>query len=101
MNKTEERFLREIIEPMMAAGELAWWDFEGIKLRLAPATYLTIDFAVMYADGRLELIDVKGGAHLVEEDANVKLKVAASRFPFPIVMAWPIKKTWHREQVGR
>lgn len=101
MNKTEERFLHEVIEPMMLAGELVWWDFEGIKLRLAPNTHLTIDFAVMYADRRLELIDVKGGSHLVEEDSNAKLKIAAHRFPFPIVMVWPVKKTWHREQVGR
>jgi hypothetical protein len=40
---------------------------------------LTVDFAVMTASGVLEMHEVKG---FMTEDANVKLKVAASQYPF-------------------
>lgn len=103
MNKTEERFLREVVEPMMRSGQLLWWAFEGIKLRLAPKTFLTPDFAVMREGGLIELHDVKGAEHLIEEDALVKLKVAADRFPFEFFLTWPTKNrlTWAHRRIGR
>jgi hypothetical protein len=56
-----------------------WYKFEGLKLRLADNTFYTPDFVVMAADGVLECHEVKG--HW-QDDARVKIKVAASLYPF-------------------
>ena len=100
-NQTEQRFEDEVLLPAKQAGEILWYEFEAIKLRLADNTHLTIDYAVLPASGVLEMIDVKGGrrkvnakgasytrAH-VEDDALVKLKWAASRYPFVFKTACP------------
>lgn len=78
MNKTEAAYA-ELLEQRRQAGEVLWYRFEGIKLRLADNTFLTVDFAVLAADNVLEMHEVKG---FMQEDANVKLKVAASMYPF-------------------
>ncbi len=78
MNKTETAYAQEL-ELQKRAGMVLWWKFEGIKLRLADNTFLTVDFPTMIADGTLEMREVKG---YFEEDARVKLKVAASMYPF-------------------
>jgi hypothetical protein len=107
MNKTETRFLDEWIKPLVLTGDVSWWAFEGIKLRLADNTFFTADFAIMAGDGCIDLIDVKGAKHLITDDANVKVKVAAERFPFRFFFAWPMggttrhTKGWHLERVGR
>jgi hypothetical protein len=92
MNKTETAFAN-YLEGLRLAGEILWWKFEGIKLRLADNTFLTIDFAVLRADAFLELIDVKGAKHGVfQDDARVKMKVAADMYPFRIHAAYPRPK---------
>jgi hypothetical protein len=78
MNKTEEAYA-SALELRRAAGEIMWWAFEAVKLRLADNTFYTCDFAVMAADGVIELHEVKG---FWTDDARVKIKVAASKFPF-------------------
>ncbi len=78
MNKTEAGYGQQL-ELLKRAGEVLWYRFEGIKLRLADNTFLTVDFAVMRSDGVLEMHEVKG---FMEDDANVKLKVAAASYPF-------------------
>jgi len=52
--------------------------FERIKLKLADRTYYTPDFMVLRSDGSLEMHEVKG---FWEDDARVKIKVAAEQFP--------------------
>jgi hypothetical protein len=102
MNKTEQRFVEQYIAPRQLTGDIVWWAFEGIKLRLAPNTYLTPDFDVMWKDGEVWLFDVKGAKHLVEDDSRAKLKIAADKYPFPIFLAWPEGKDgFHVEPVGR
>lgn len=78
MNKTETAYDAHLAG-RQHAGEILWRKFEGIKLRLADNTFLTVDFAVMLANGQMQMHEVKG---FMEEDANVKLKVAASMYPF-------------------
>lgn len=82
MNKTERAY-SEHLEAEKSAGRILWYVFEGIKLRLADKTFLTVDFAVMRPDGLIELHEVKG---FMEDDAAVKLKVAASLYPFKIIV---------------
>lgn len=105
MNRTEARYAAEVLEPAMQAKLVLWYAFEGVKLRLAPNTFLTVDFAVLPSTGVLEMIDVKGAAAMIEEDARVKLKVAASGFPFVFRIALPRPKRdgggWMHEEVGR
>lgn len=88
MNKTEEAYSRTL-NARMSGGEVAWWKFEAVKLRLADNTFYTPDFAVMLADGRMEMHEVKG---FWVDDARVKIKVAASLYPFNFVAVKPKAK---------
>lgn len=90
-NKTEQAY-EQMLESMRIAGDVLWYKFEGIKLRLADNTFLTVDFAVMNKDSVIELIDVKGSRAIFSDDARVKMRVAASMYPFIIKAAYPIAK---------
>jgi hypothetical protein len=78
LNKTEQAYAA-YLALLKAAGEILWFEFEAVKLRLADNTFYTCDFAVMAADGVMEMHEVKG---FWTDDARVKIKVAASKFPF-------------------
>ena len=78
LNKTEQAYQEHLIQ-RQHAGEVAWFKFEGIKLRLADNTHYTPDFAVMLADGQMEIHETKG---FWTDDARVKIKVAAELYPF-------------------
>lgn len=81
MNKTEAAYAQHL-GLLQAAGEVAWFKFEGLKFRLADNTFYTPDFAVMRADGALEAHEVKG--HW-QDDARVKIKVASDLYPIRFV----------------
>jgi hypothetical protein len=81
MNKTEAAYA-EHLDALRHHGEVAWFKFEGVKLRLADGCFYTPDFAVMGADGVMELHEVKGRWM---DDARVKIKVAASLYPFRFI----------------
>lgn len=81
MNKTESAYSQHL-EMRKHAGEVVWYRFEGIKLRLADNTFYTPDFAVMLTTGEMELHEVKG---FWTDDARVKTKVAADQYPFRII----------------
>jgi hypothetical protein len=100
MNKTEARYA-EHLAAEAHAGRVLWWAFEAIKLKLADNTHLTVDFAVMRADGTLAMHDVKGARAIYQEDAKVKNKVAARLFPFSFAVVYPNKTTggWDIEEV--
>ena len=78
MNKLEAAY-DEHLQLLQREGRVVWYRFESVKLKLAKNTHLTVDFFVMNAAGELEAHEVKG--HW-EEDARVKVKVAAEMFPF-------------------
>lgn len=78
MNGTESAYAKHLEQQQMA-GVVLWYKFEGVKLRLADKTFLTVDFAVMTSNNVMEMHEVKG---FMFDDANVKLKVAASMYPF-------------------
>ena len=82
MNKTEAAYDKHLWE-LRHAGDVIWHKFEAIKLRLADNTFYTCDFAVLPSTGFLEMHEVKG---FMQEDANVKIKVAASIYPFKFVI---------------
>ena len=82
MNKTEAAYAAHL-EQLKATGLVAWFKFEGVKLRLADNTFYSPDFAVMLADGQMEMHEVKG---FMTDDANVKIKVAADMYPFRFLL---------------
>lgn len=103
MNATETKYATYLDE-LKLAGEVVWWRFEPVKLLLAPLTTLTPDFMVQLADGAVELHDVKGAKAIYEDDAKVKMKVAAQVYPFVFRVVFPKAKKdgggWLIEQVG-
>lgn len=81
MNQTEARFEREYLKPLQAAGRIDAYGFEIEKVKVGSDTcWLTIDFTIVWADGQIERVDVKGGGP-AEEDARVKMKAAALQYP--------------------
>ena len=78
LNKTEQAY-SNFLENRKIAGDVLWFKFEGVKLRLADNTFYTPDFAVLGADEVMEMHEVKG---FMQDDAAVKIKVAASIYPF-------------------
>jgi hypothetical protein len=96
MNKTEARYADEL-RLLERAGQIKWWKFEAVTLRLARKTTYTPDFLVQHLDGSLEFIETKG---FWEDDARVKIKVAAEMFPmFRFVALKPGKRgQWIREE---
>ncbi|GAB4059240.1 DUF1064 domain-containing protein [Uliginosibacterium sediminicola] len=91
MNKTEAAFA-EHLEAQKLSGEILWYAFEAVTLKIAHDCRLTIDFFLMRADGRLEAWDVKGSFAIASDDFLVKAKVAARMFPWPFYMTAPKPK---------
>jgi len=95
MNKTETAY-SNLLEIRKRAGEVAWYRYEGITLKLAHDTRYTPDFAVMLADGTMEMHETKG---FMRDDAAVKLKTAASMFPFRFFLIRLEKGEWNIREV--
>lgn len=97
MNSTEKAYAIHL-ESLKFSGAVEWYAFEAIKFRLADNTFYTPDFIVMMACGALEAHEVKG--HW-EDDARVKIKVAAEHFPLQFRGFKPRPKRegggWHEE----
>ncbi len=79
MNKLESEW-ENILAARKQAGDVLWYRFEGVKLRLANNTFYTPDFVVINKHQlELEIHETKG---FWRDDARVKIKVAAEMFPF-------------------
>ena len=88
MNGTEAAYAAEL-ELQRRGGAVAWYRFEAMRLRLAPNTFLVPDFAVMLADGRFQIHEVKGAW---TDDALAKTKIAAALFPFEFFIVRKLAK---------
>ena len=77
MNKTEELF-SHLLEASKKAGEIADWQFEAVTLKVAPNTRYKPDFLAVLPCGHWQFFEIKG--HL-RDDAAVKFKTAAQRYP--------------------
>jgi hypothetical protein len=87
MNRTEAAYAEHL--ERIKGTVIAWYRFEGIKLRLADNTFYTPDFAVMLMDGTMECHEIKG---FWRDDAKVKIKVAAEMYPFRFLALKPNPK---------
>lgn len=77
MNKTEQAYA-DHLEQLKRDGEVLFYKFESMNLRLADNTFYKPDFLVMTADRGIEVHEVKG---FWTDDARVKIKVAAALYP--------------------
>lgn len=105
MNKTEAKYYEHLMT-LMRDGVIEYVRFDAIKLRLADKTFYSPDFMVMQPDGQIEFHEVKGSRRqrdengmvtfkpFVEDDAAVKIKVAAGLLPFTFKMVWPTPEGW-------
>lgn len=83
-----ERAYSLVLSAQQHRSEISWWRYEGITLKLADDTRYTPDFAIMLANGEMEMHETKG---FMRDDAWVKLKVAAQQFPFRFVLVKKVK----------
>lgn len=95
MNKTEAAYAQEL-ELRKRVGEIADYWYEGIKLRIAKACFYSPDFMVQRSDGLIELHEVKG--HW-EDDARVKVRAIADKFPFRLIAVQRKADGWVVEEL--
>ena len=86
----------EELRRLEEAEEILRYYHEPMNLRLAANTYYRPDFMVIYAV-HVEFHEVKG---FWRDDARVKIKVAAEKFPeFVFKVITKKKNQWHEETV--
>ena len=105
MNKGEAAYAA-MLQVRFLAGEIHWWTFEGLNFRLADNTNYRPDFIFVNGQWEMEAHDVKGRSGdgpWVEEDAMVKIKVAARLYPWlRWKLVWPRKGGgWDDRTIGR
>ncbi len=81
MNKTEAAYAAHL-EGLKTLGQVEWYAFEAVTLKLAADCRFTPDFVVMLPNGLIEFHEVKA---FWADDARVKIKVAAEKFPFRFI----------------
>lgn len=95
MNGTERAYSL-LLSRRQAAGEIREFKFEAVKLILGNRCSYTPDFMVVGPDGTLEFHEVKG---FWRDDARVKIKTAADKFPFVFIAAKQTKTGWEIETI--
>lgn len=91
MNQTEMRY-QERLELLKTAGEIKGYWFEPMNLKLADnKCFYRVDFMVLTKEDEIHMHEVKG---FWTDDALVKIKVAASMFPFRFIAVQYKNKSW-------
>ena len=96
MNKTEAAFDQQL-KFRMHAGEILWYNFEGISFRLAKGAKYTPDFIVMKDNYEIEIYEVKGFFRTAD---RLRLKIAADMYPFKFIAAIKDKTGWKFEEMN-
>lgn len=78
MNEWEREFAAQL-EVRKQDGEILWWGFEPIRIRLASGAWYKPDFVTVDKQHRTEVYEVKG---LWREAARVRFKVAVEKLPY-------------------
>jgi hypothetical protein len=93
MNKLETKFAG-YLENKKLDGQILWYAYEPVRLRLADKTTYTPDFMVMTSNLDIELWETKG---FWTSESRIKIKVAAEIYPFKFYgVQWKNKK-WEIE----
>jgi hypothetical protein len=88
MNSHEAKYA-ERLEAERLLGRVDSWQFEPMALYLARGLRYHPDFMVIYADGAVEIHEVKG---FWRDDAKAKIKMAADEFPMFRFRSFSLKK---------
>ena len=96
MNKTERAYA-DCLDMQIRLGHVTAWWFESVKLRIAKRCWLTFDFLILYPNGRFAFHDTKGWTR---EDALIKAKVAAEKFPWPVFFVKRNAGAWEYKRIG-
>lgn len=94
MNKTEAQY-SQLLEILKKAGDIIWYKFEPIRLKLGDRCFYSPDFLVLNKDSQLEIHEIKGYWH---DDARVKIKLAAEIYPFKFIGIKKKGKHWETEE---
>jgi hypothetical protein len=82
MNKLEASYALHL-EGRKRAGEILFYEYEAVKFKLGDGAWYTPDFIVMDINHEVSFHETKG---FMREAANVRLKVAATKYPFKFVL---------------
>ena len=99
-NKTEQRFWDAMSLRLLQVA------YEPITLKLGADCRYTPDFGYP-VEGPTRFYEVKGtskktGKPRVEDDALVKIKVAAKMFPaYKFIMVWEVNGEWQEKEIPR
>lgn len=113
MNKVESAYA-DHLQTLKNTGAILEWKYESVTLKLAKDLRWTADFYVQLPDGVCELHECKGrvkarqgvpgkpdrkeGPYVESQSLN-KAKVAASLFPFRVVIVYPSDNGWATQEV--
>lgn len=88
----------EHLRELQHRGDVAWFKYEGLKLRLADGSYYTPDFPQVLADGTVVIDEVKGHWR---EAARVRFKSAIEQYPFVFREVRLVGGAWDITERGR
>ena len=95
-NKTEKAYA-DNLEVLRLDGEIRYWRYEPVRLRLADKTWYTPDFMVINNDFEIEFHETKG---FMREAARVRINVAAEIYPFfTFYLIYSKKGGWDINQI--
>ncbi len=96
MNRLESRFAAELAA-WKATGQIEWWGYESLKLRLAKGAWFKPDFLVIDEFGKFIIYETKG---FMRESANVRIKVAAETYRFfKFIVVRLVKGQWQYTEI--
>jgi hypothetical protein len=96
MNKIETDY-HEHLRGRLLNGEIVWFMFGAINLKMGHDLHYRIDEFVMLPDGELQAHEVKGPYE--REDSKVKRRTAARMFPWPLYIVTRDGDGWNMELV--
>jgi len=101
-NKTETRFENDYIRDWQISGQLENYGFETITLKIANGCRYTPDWVVKFSDPTrpITFYEIKA-RNMIWDDAKVKLKVAADKYPYFhfYLCAWDAKSGWAIQRI--
>lgn len=97
MNRLESSFAKKLDEELHG-GKILWWAFESVKFSLGSGAWFCPDFVVMTSVQEIVFYETKG---FMREAANVRLKVAANKYPFRFMLVRHARSSgWTYEEIG-
>ena len=106
MNKGEQAYA-DHLEILKQRGVVADYYYEGSTWLVGPNCRLTPDFTVFYADGEIQLHEVKAnrkGRWHAEDDAKAKMKAFVDKYCLPLYIVFPKDARrydyWNVEVIG-